>query len=401
MGTTGWMTGEGPLVPFAAGFEQELVLRGHKPGAIAKHLGLMGQLNRWMASADLAVCDLTPSVFEQFLAAARAGGRRRVPTMVSAATLLSHLAGRGVIDAADPVAATPRDRLLADYQKYLLDERGLTPGTVLRYERFAKRFLSQRSSQPGCDIGDEGLTSGEINAYLLAAGARLVVESAKREAADLRALLRFLYLRRRLDSDLGSAMPPVAAWRGTRLPGGPSVAEVDAVLDSCDRATASGRRDYAVLNLLARLGLRSGEVAALQLGDIDWRHGEMAVRGKARRLDRLPLPTSVGAAVAEYLRQDRPLCRCPQVLLTLYAPPRPIHPSSITNIVYRACRRAGVSPVGGHRLRHGLATEMLHQGGSLVEVAQVLRHTDLGTTSDYAKIDRAALRAVVQPWPEA
>ncbi|WP_083898291.1 site-specific integrase [Nocardia vinacea] len=401
MGTTRWVADGGPLVGFAAGFKRELELRGNKPTAIAQHLRLMGQLNRWMASADVAAQDLTPAVVEQFFAAARGQGQRRVPTMATAAVLLSSLADRGVIAAVVPVAVTARDRLLTDYRQHLFEERGLAPTTVLRYERFAKRFLAQRSSQLGCDVGDEDLTGGEVNAYLLATGARLVVESAKREAADLRALLRFLYLRRRLDADLGSAMPPVAAWRGTRLPSGPSADEVDAVLDSCDRSTTSGRRDYAVLTLLARLGLRSGEVAALQLGDIDWRRGEIAVRGKARRLDRLPLPSQVGAAVAEYLRHDRPRCGCPEVILTLYAPPRPIHPSSIPRIVYRACLRAGVSPVGGHRLRHGLATEMLHQGVSLVEIAQVLRHSDLGTTSDYAKIDRIALAAVVQPWPQA
>jgi site-specific recombinase XerD len=123
------------------------------------------------------------------------------------------------------------------------------------------------------------------------------------------------------------------------------------------------------------------------------------VRGKARRRDRLPLPVDVGAALAAYLREDRPRCAVREVILTLYAPPRPIHPSSITNVVRRACRRAGVPEGGGHRLRHALATEMLHRGADLIEIAQVLRHSDLGTTSDYAKIDRTALHAVVRPWP--
>ena len=173
-------------------------------------------------------------------------------------------------------------------------------------------------------------------------------------------------------------MPPVATWRGTRLPRTITAAEVDAVLGICDRSTASGRRDYAILCLLARLGLRCGEVAALQLGDVDWRCGEIVVRGKARRQDRLPLPVQVGEALAAYLREDRPACACPQLILTLYAPPRPIHPASITNVVYRACRRAGLAPVGGHRLRHALATEMLRRGGNLIEIAQVLRHPTSG-----------------------
>ena len=171
------------------------------------------------------------------------------------------------------------------------------------------------------------------------------------------------------------------------------------MLQSCDRSTTSGRRDYAILSLLARLGLRSGEVAALQLGDLDWRAGEILVRGKARRQDRLPLPVEVGEAIVAYLEDGRQPCACRQVILTLYAPPRPIQPSSITNVVYRACRRAGLARLGAHRLRHALATEMLRQGGSLIEIAQVLRHSDLGTTSGYAKVDRAALRTVAQPWP--
>jgi integrase/recombinase XerD len=305
----------------------------------------------------------------------------------------------GVVDAESPQVKTVRDRFLADYRAYLLDARGLTSVTALRYQRFAKRFLAQRASRSGGVLGCEGLSGMEINDYLLAASARLVVESAKREAADLRSLLRFLYLRRFVDTDLGASMPPVAAWRGTRLPQGLSAAQVEAVLNGCDRSSSSGRRDYAVLCLLARLGLRSGEVAALQLGDIDWRCGEIVVRGKARRRDRLPLPAGVGAALAAYLREDRPRCAVRQVILTLYAPPRPIHPSSITNLVRRACRRAGVPEVGGHRLRHALATEMLNRGANLIEIAQVLRHSDLGTTSDYAKIDRIALKTVVRPWP--
>jgi integrase len=251
------------------------------------------------------------------------------------------------------------------------------------------------------EIGAEGLTNAEVSGYMLEAGSRLVVESAKREAADLRALLRFLYLDRILETDLGSAMPPVATWRGTRLPPTMSAAEVDTLLASCDRSTKSGRRDYAILTLLARLGLRSGEVAAVQLSDVNWRAGEILVRGKARRRDRLPLPVEVGEALVDYLRDDRPPCELPQLILTLYAPPRPIHPSSITSLVYKACRRAGVARVGGHRLRHALATEMLRQGTDLLEIAQVLRQSDLGTTSGYAKVDRAALRAVAQPWPEA
>jgi integrase/recombinase XerD len=399
MGTIAWTQGEGPLVPFADGYREALKQRGHRPGGVKPHLILMGQLNRWLSSEGLGVEALTSARAEAFLAIRRAGGQRRVPTLVTLAPLFEFLRDRRVVPPENCKAATHRDELFVRYRDHLVHARGLTHTTVLRYERFARRFLAYRASRTGKEIGTEDLTSADVNAYLLDVSSRLVVESAKREAADLRALLRFLYLDGILDTDLGGAMPPIAAWRGTRLPPTLGAAAVAAMLQSCDRSTTSGRRDYAILSLLARLGLRSGEVAALQLGDLDWRAGEILVRGKARRQDRLPLPVEVGEAIVAYLEDGRQPCACRQVILTLYAPPRPIQPSSITNVVYRACRRAGLARLGAHRLRHALATEMLRQGGSLIEIAQVLRHSDLGTTSGYAKVDRAALRTVAQPWP--
>jgi len=319
--------------------------------------------------------------------------------MASLAPLLDYLRAQQVLAPEQPGPTTPRDDLLSRYRRHLEKDRGLMPTTVRRYERFARRFLALRASRTGLETGAEGLTSAAVNAYMLEAGSRLVVESAKREAADLRSLLRFLYLSGLLGADLGSAMPPVAAWRGARLPPTMSQADVSALLGTCDRSTTSGRRDLAILALLARLGLRSGEVAGLRLSDVGWRAGEVLVRGKARRQDRLPLPVEVGEAIVDYLRDGRPRCESPRLFLTLHAPHRPIAPSSITGIVYRACRRAGLDRVGGHRLRHALATEMLRQGGDLIEIAQVLRQSDLGTTSGYAKVDRAALRIVAQPWP--
>jgi integrase len=399
MGTVSWTRGEGPLTPFAEGFRRKLLGLGHPASSAKHHIVLMGQLNGWLSSKQLGVGELSAVVAQRFLDSRRAGGQRRVPTLASLAPLFQYLRGQGALAAEEPTALTPRDELLTRYRRHLVDDRGLTPATVRRYEVFAKRFLADRASRNGTDTGTESLSSAEVNAYLLAVSARLVVESAKREAADLRALLRFLYMDGVLGIDLGSAMPPVATWRGWRLPSTLSATDVDAVLASCDRSATTGRRDYAILALLARLGLRSGEVAALQLGDIDWRAGQITVRGKARRRDCLPLPVEVGEGLVDYLRAGRPSCDCPQLILTLYAPPRPICPSSITNVVYRACRRAGLARVGGHRLRHALATEMLHQGGNLVEIAQVLRQSDLGTTSGYAKVDRIALRSVAQTWP--
>jgi site-specific recombinase XerD len=396
-----WDRGAGPLVAFADGYRCWLEQRGFSRRSVRGYLLVAGQLNRWAVSQGVTTAELTRSRAEEFLADRRASGWRRVPTMRVLAPLLTYLQDREVVPFEPAAALSPVEDLLVDYGHYLGHDRGLAPLTVLRYQRMARRFLASRSARTGDETGAEGLDSVEVNAYLLESCSRLVVGSAKREAADLRSLLRFLFSRLLTATDLGSAMPPVAGWRDTRLPATMTSAQVTALLNSCDRSQPAGLRDFAILSLLGRLGLRSGEVAALQLGDINWRAGEILVRGKGRRVDWLPLTVDAGEALAGYLRHGRPLVQCPSVILTSYAPFRGIHPSSITRVVYRACKRAGQSPVGGHRLRHALATEMLRQGSDLVEIGQVLRHRDLASTSVYAKLDRVALRSVAQPWPGA
>ena len=397
-----WTQGDGPLVPFVDGFRRELAGLGHPPGVVRLHVVLMGQLDGWLSAAGLGVGDLSLAVARQFLAERRARGLRRVPTLAGLAPLLGYLSLEGVLAPEPPAVVTGTDVLLARYRAYLAGDRGLAPATIERYERFAWRFLTGRASRAGGETGAEGLASGEVNSFLLGAASRLTtVDSVKREAADLRSLLRFLYLARMAETDLGAAMPPAAGWRGTRLPSALSRAEVEALLGSCDRSSPGGRRDRAILALLARLGLRCGEVAALQFADIDWRAGEIVVCGKRRRRDRLPLPAETGEALVAYLAGGRPACRCRQVFVTVNAPHRALLPCSVTAVVYRACDRAGLRRAGGHRLRHALATEMLRQGGNLTEIAQVLRHSDLAATAGYAKVDRAALRMVTAPWPGA
>ena len=399
MGTQSWKKGRGPLIPFADGFEVRLVGMGHAQGSVKRYLVLMGQLNRWLTAAGLGVEEITREVAQRFLDHRRAAGQRQVRTLASLEALFDYLRELNVLAPEAAAEPTPRDELLASYRHHLIHDRGLSATTVRRYNNFAKRFLAERARRTGAETGTEEFTSAEVNAYLLEVSSRLTVESAKREAADLRVLLRYLHVADVLEADLGTAMPPVATWRGAALPPTMSRTDVEKLLASCDRSTTSGRRDLAVLVLLARLGFRAAEVAALELGDVDWRVGEILVRGKAGRKDQLPLPVEVGKALVDYLRHGRPACECRYVVLTLYAPPRPICPCSITNLVYRACQRAGLARVGAHRLRHALATEMLRQGGNLLEIAQVLRQSDLGTTAGYAKVDRVALRSVAAGWP--
>jgi site-specific recombinase XerC len=230
--------------------------------------------------------------------------------------------------------------------------------------------------------------------------ARVSVGSAKGRVAELRSLLRFLFLTERTEHALAASVPPVAGWHDAGVPRGATVPDVARLLAACDPATLTGSRDLALLTMVARLGLRSVEVARLELDDIDWRAGEFAVRGKARRIDRLPLPIDVGEALARWLQQ-RPVTASRRVFLTTKAPIGEIRPALVGETLRRVCLRCDVKVIGAHRLRHGLATEMLQRGGSLIEVGQVLRQRDLATTAVYAKVDIDNLRRLAQPWPGA
>jgi site-specific recombinase XerD len=387
----------GRMGPHIDGLRARLLELGYTPGSIKQILTLVGQLGRWMASADVEVSQLDEAVVGSFLDTMRIRGKQRIPGMRSLRPLLSYLDGQGMLIAV-VAEHTPVEQLLVDYRRWLLEDRGLAVPTVVRYEKLARRFLGQRLAD---DAAVEDLTAADVVAFLLREGGRVSVGATKGRVAELRSLLRFLYLKGLTPISLASAVPPVAGWHDVGVPVGLAASEVQQLVDSCDGTAAGGVRDRAILMLVARLGLRSAEVARLELEDIDWRAGEIVVRGKARRQDRLPLPSDVGEALTTYLRQARSATVLRQVFLPLKAPMRPIRPDLVSDVTRRACRRVGLPGVGAHRLRHALATEMLRRGANLVEVSQVLRHRDLATTAIYAKVDLGRLRCVAQPWPGA
>lgn len=390
----------GPLAPYVDGYRLGLVERGYTPQSIRAVLKGIGQLGRWMSVNGVEPGELSAGCMQEFRAARRAGGYRQVPGVRSLASFLEHLRDERVIPAETSVPCTPVAGLLGRYRVWLVRDRGLAPATVLRYENLARDFLQERSSTTDT-LDLEALTGADVTAFLLRESARLSIGSAKGRVAELRSLLRFLHLSGETPSALASAVPPVAGWRDTGVPPTLAASDVQALLDSCDRSQPIGLRDLAILMLLARLGLRSAEVARLELDDIDWRAGELTVRGKGRRCDRLPLLAEVGEAVAGYLSRGRPSSGHRSVFLTARAPRRPLKPAVVGDIVRRACVRTGLPVVRAHRLRHALATEMLRKGASLTEISQVLRHRDLATTAVYAKVDRQALRQIAQPWPVA
>lgn len=397
-GTTRRKPGE--LGAFVAGYESRLLALGYTPGTIRNKLKELGQLGRWMASQGIGAAQLDTGRVEEFLAARRAARCRRVPVLRSFAALLDYLNNEGVTIARSAELSSPLEELVSRYHSWLVTDRALAPATVLRYEKLARRFLAGHV-RPGEAVQVEDLSGTDVTAFLLAECARVSVGSAKGRVAELRALLRFLYLQGMTPRFLAAAVPPVAGWRDTAVPAGMTATDMERLLSSCDRSSAAGLRNYAILMLLARLGLRSAEVARLELEDLDWRAGEIVVRGKARRQDRLPMLADVGAAIAGYLTATPGRAGCRAVFLTVRAPIRPIRPDLVGDVVERACLRAGLPRAGPHRLRHGLATELLRQGATLIDISQVLRHSDLATTALYAKVDLARLRQVARPWPGA
>jgi site-specific recombinase XerD len=277
----------------------------------------------------------------------------------------------------------------------LVVERGLAPCTVDRYLEVA-RWTSARWETQGRKL--DAVSAGEVSALVLDECRQRNAGSVKALVTALRSWLRFLAGEGVTSHDLAGAVPAVSSWRGGWVPRGLRQSEVAAVLAAVDPTSRAGLRDRAVLVMVARLGLRCAEVAALALDDVDWRQGEIVVRGKGGRSDRLPLLVDVGEAVAAYLRDGRPQVTCRAVFVKAQAPLVALSADGVGGIVACAGRRAGVR-ASAHRLRHSAATAMLRGGASLGEIGQILRHADAATTAIYAKVDYQALRALAPRWP--
>lgn len=389
----------GLLGPHVEGYGIWLAQRGYTSPTIRHMLKELGQVGRWLSVEGLAPAELDEGRLAVFRSTRQAAGYLRVPGNRALVPLLSYLREVGVVPQAPPPSVTPQSALLERYRSWMVQERNLAPSTVLRYANTARRFLLEQATD-GDAFEPESLMGADVNAFLLRECVRVSAGSAKGRVAELRSLLRFLYVEGITAFQLGTAVPPVGGWRlATLPPPAVSAADVQRLLDTCDRSIRVGVRDFAIIVLVARLGLRSIEVARLELGDVDWRAGELVVRGKGRRQDRLPLPTEVGEALVAYLTDRRDPERDRHLFLTCRAPRGPIRADLVGDVVERACHRAGLRVVGPHRLRHALAGELLRQGAGLVAISQVLRHQDLATTALYAKVDLNTLRQVAQPWP--
>jgi site-specific recombinase XerD len=395
-----WPDVTGPLAEYADGFRDELARLGYTPLTAAGQFRLMAHLSRWMDAEGVDVQALEMPAVERYFEARRSAGYVNERTVAALGPLLGYLRGLGAVPAPAEGPVTEARRLLDRFAGYLAAERGLAERTVALNVRLARPFLQQRAQERDGRLDLEQLTATEVRAFVLDQ-ARKQPRSARRIVTALRSLLRFLHVDGVLSVPLADAVPSPAGHALAGLPRALEPGQVEAMLAWCDLSTATGRRDRAVLLLLSRMALRAGEAATLGLDDIDWRRGEITVRGKGGRQDRLPLPADVGAAIVAYLRGGRPAGALDRtVFISAQAPRQALTYLGITTIVADAARRAGITGrVHAHRLRHSAATAMLRGGGSLSEIGQALRHARPATTAIYAKVDTEALRPLGRPWP--
>lgn len=389
----------GPLEPCVSGFVAELVERGYTPVSAAHQLRLMAHVSRWLASEGLGPDDLSPARVQEFVAVRRAAGYVNYVTPRALAALLEHLRDLGVAPPAGEPTRSEVEHLLGSYRAWLCSERGLASVTARNYSGMVRPFVVSRLDAIG-ELDLRGLTSGDVLAFVLAECPLRRPGSAKLLVTALRSLLGYLHVEGVIARSLAPVVPSVAGWRLAGLPRGLEAEQVTALLAGCDLDAPVGIRDFAILTLLVRLGMRRGEVAVLALDDIDWRSGEVMVRGKGSRRERLPLPVDVGDALADYLRRARPVsAEGRTVFVRARAPHRALSAAGVSQVVIAAGHRAGLGRVNAHRLRHTTATELLRSGAPLVEIGQLLRHRSQQTTVIYAKVDRERLRALARPWP--
>jgi len=388
------------LAPHATEFTRALTERGYTLATQIGHLQVMAHLSKWMQDRQLGVLDVDPPRVDEYLASRCAGGYSSFRTRTRLARLLEVLAEGGAPLSPAPATAgvvtlSGTDALLAGYERFLREERGLASSSTAMYLLRARRFLAGYTEDGNLRAVSPATVSGAV----LHEAETLSVASARVFAIALRWLLRYGHLTGLTDTDLSAAALPVTCRPRSSLPRGVSQAQATALLRSCDRRTPAGRRDYAVILILLRLGLRAGEVAGLRLEDLDWRAGQITVHGKGHRVEQLPLPVDVGKAIAGYLRRGRPVTAERGVFLTARAPRTVLTNSGVSWIVRSACVRAGTALVGAHALRHSLASQLLRAGAPLPEIGQLLRqHADI-TVSVYARVDTDRLRTIARPWP--
>lgn len=383
----------GPLSAHEAGFAAFLVEQGYRPSSLVLYKRAFRKLGRWLDRRQLSPGDLTPETVEAFLSD-RDG---HFPPRARPEVVLGFLRVFGLAPVPQAPPPTPLEALLSDYRGFLLGERRLGALTVSGYLITARWFATECGGDEGACFAHLG--ARHVSGFVLAAARTYSAKTVNNHVVGLRSFLRFLHLRGLITAPLSQATPWMANGALSSLPRFLEPGTTKRLLESCDRSRLGGLRDYAILKVLSRLGLRAGEVAALELCDLDWERGELAVAGKGGRRDVLPLPVDVGEALSSYLTARGTTGPVRTVFSKLNAPKGPMSMSNVRFAVRAACERCGIPDTGAHRFRHGLASELLADGAPLEEIGQLLRHGDPKTTALYARVDVASLSGLATPWP--
>ena len=388
----------GPLASPLEAYARRLREEGYAAHSGFVQLRLLGCFNRWLDRKGLTSDDVDAATVDQYLRGRVQSRKLRKGDSAALSRLLAILRPDRSSETASPPTAI--EIALGEFQQYLRQERSLSEATVINYTPVARSFLSERFSEGS--VRCQAITAGEIAAFVQRQATLVTSKRAPLVVTALRSLLRYLFYRGITAVDLATCVPTIATWSLSNVPRFLSGEQIEKILDSCDRETVIGKRDYALLLLLARLGLRAGEVVALTLDDFDWEAGLVTVRGKGKRITQMPLTSEVGTAIANYLSKGRPQCSSRRVFIRAKAPLTGFANSiAVCSLVDKALERAGVESEyrGSHVFRHSLATRMLQHGASLPEIGDLLRHRRPDTTRIYAKVDLISLRSIALPWP--
>lgn len=391
---------EGALGAYVDGFARQMIDQGYARSSVRYALQLVADFGRWLTRHGIPVVQITTEHLAGYLSNRSRRRHFRSGDAAILQRLWSQLIEQSIVAQAPPIEPTPAERLLAEFRRYLEQERRLAAATVPHYLEFAQRFLTQNFGDG--EVRLDCLRAADVVDFVRQEAVRLHAKRAKLMTTALRSFLQYARYRGLIETDLRANVPTVANWSMASLPNALSSDEVQRLLSGCARETPVGRRNWAILLLLARLGLRAGEVVGLTLEDLDWAASELCVRGPGTPTDRLPMPQDVGEALADYLCHGRPACASRRVFVRLRAPQRGFATSAaISSLVARALAHAGLDPAhkGAHLLRHTVATQMLRQGASLAEIGELLRHRCQQTTMIYAKVDLDLLSPLALPWP--
>lgn len=392
----------GPAAAHVDAFADRLCARGFSPTSISSRLRSLARWTDWMRRVGLGPADLVAGSerYRKYMARTKqlryASGSLH-HSVVAASMLIRDLREQGLLAAdAAPHSLMDRHPALAEFRAWMVRHRGVTLTTLEVYERTVVAMLDALGA------ATHAWTAAAVRAFVLERATGYGIARAQSIATAARAFLRFLAATTHARAGLEHCIPGFADRRQSTIPRYLEPEELEQVIAACSPESAAGARDRAVILLLARLGLRAGDVAGLTFGDVDWRNGRLAVKGKSRRQEWLPLPQELGDALLHYLETARPALPTDRVFTTILAPLRPLSRAAVTHVVRSALRRAGIEALsrGAHLLRHSAATAMLRKGASLAGVGAVLRHRSPSTTAHYAKVDFDLLREVAQPWPE-